>query len=489
MKKNKGITLIALVITIIILIILAGVSINLVFGQTGIITRAKEAKEATRAASVEDERNLWISEVELGQTLSENYKSLDEILGELKDKKLLSEEEVNKIKNDPNNEITIANKTISFKIKANGSSEEVTDEKWEESEDRKSITNGKITVEIGDKIFYNPIDGLAENYNNTYLSEEESNGYGNTTFRLKKENDEDAVSYDTQTYSWKVLGVNENGELLIVSEDVIKPVSGGYKSTWYAVQGMQGYKNVKQEIDNISKLYGQGYGATGARSIQIEDINKITGYNPNNVGTYNSSKNSVGVKFGANTIKEYGNKITFSWDGTKLPVYSYGNISGSLYNTHSKFDWYDKNTWKSVDYSQTATEQNKEKIITLENNYYEYFAKTLTNNPEENNIGLTETDKKYTLLFEKTGNYHISTTYNYVGLDNVFTGKTYNDVAACVSYGAFTEGNGGLIGGTWLHSSDGRDNISIGYVLPVVSLKRNIKIEGSSTEGWTILKK
>lgn len=201
MKKNKGITLIALVITIIILIILAGVSINLVFGQTGIITRAKEAKEATRAASVEDERNLWISEVELGQTLSENYKSLDEILGELKDKKLLSEEEVNKIKNDPNNEITIANKTISFKIKANGSSEEVTDEKWEESEDRKSITNGKITVEIGDKIFYNPIDELVQNYNNTYLSTKENNGYEDTMFRLKKENDEDVVSYDTQTYT------------------------------------------------------------------------------------------------------------------------------------------------------------------------------------------------------------------------------------------------------------------------------------------------
>lgn len=487
MKKNKGITLIALVITIIILIILAGVSINLVFGQTGIITRAKEAKEATRAASVEDERNLWISEVELGQTLSENYKSLDEILGELKDKKLLSEEEVNKVKNDPNNEITIANKTISFKIKANGSSEEVTDEKWEESEDRKSITNGEITVEIGDKIFYNPIDGLAENYNNTYLSEEESNGYGNTTFRLKKENDEDVVSYDTQTYTWKVLGANEKGELLIVSENVIKPVSGGYKSTWYAVQGMQGYKNVKQELDNISKLYGQGYGATSARSIRIEDVNKITGYNPNNVGTYNSSKNSVGIKFGAGTISEYGNKITFSWDGTKLPVYSYGSTSGSLYNTHSKFDYYDKNTWKSINYSQTATEQNKEKIIDVENNYYEYFVSKLSKDSDGKDVGLAETDKKYTMLFDSGKYYFTSSNYNYVGLDSR-SGEVEKTVAACVSYGMFSLG-GSLVGGTWIHSSDGRDNMAIGYVLPVISLKKDIKIEGNSTDGWTILKK
>lgn len=43
--KNKGITLIALIITIIVLIILAGVSINLLIGENGIITKAKYAKE------------------------------------------------------------------------------------------------------------------------------------------------------------------------------------------------------------------------------------------------------------------------------------------------------------------------------------------------------------------------------------------------------------------------------------------------------------
>ena len=41
--KNKGITLVALVITIIILLILAGITLNLTLGQNGIITRAQEA--------------------------------------------------------------------------------------------------------------------------------------------------------------------------------------------------------------------------------------------------------------------------------------------------------------------------------------------------------------------------------------------------------------------------------------------------------------
>ena len=44
-KKNGGITLIALVVTIIVLIILAGVSISMLTGQNGILTRAAKAKE------------------------------------------------------------------------------------------------------------------------------------------------------------------------------------------------------------------------------------------------------------------------------------------------------------------------------------------------------------------------------------------------------------------------------------------------------------
>ena len=44
-RRNSGITLIALVVTIIILIVLAGVSISMLTGQNGILKRAAEAKE------------------------------------------------------------------------------------------------------------------------------------------------------------------------------------------------------------------------------------------------------------------------------------------------------------------------------------------------------------------------------------------------------------------------------------------------------------
>ena len=42
--KERGITLIALVVTIVVLLILAGVSLNAVFGQDGIIQKAKDSQ-------------------------------------------------------------------------------------------------------------------------------------------------------------------------------------------------------------------------------------------------------------------------------------------------------------------------------------------------------------------------------------------------------------------------------------------------------------
>ena len=61
LRKNTGITLIALVITIIILLILAGVSIAMLTGNNGILTQAKLAKENTAQAKEEEENKLSIN--------------------------------------------------------------------------------------------------------------------------------------------------------------------------------------------------------------------------------------------------------------------------------------------------------------------------------------------------------------------------------------------------------------------------------------------
>lgn len=61
MKNQKGITLIALVITIIVLLILAGVSIAMLTGENGILNQATTAKDTTKKAEIEERINMELN--------------------------------------------------------------------------------------------------------------------------------------------------------------------------------------------------------------------------------------------------------------------------------------------------------------------------------------------------------------------------------------------------------------------------------------------
>lgn len=67
-KERKGITLIALVITIIVLLILAGVTIATLTGENGILTRAQDAKTKTEEAENIEKIRLAISEAQIGES-------------------------------------------------------------------------------------------------------------------------------------------------------------------------------------------------------------------------------------------------------------------------------------------------------------------------------------------------------------------------------------------------------------------------------------
>ena len=71
--KEKGVTLIALVITIIVLIILAGVAINALVGENGIITQARRAKNDTEQGKKEEESGLLSLEEQINQALGESF--------------------------------------------------------------------------------------------------------------------------------------------------------------------------------------------------------------------------------------------------------------------------------------------------------------------------------------------------------------------------------------------------------------------------------
>ena len=76
---ENGITLVALVVTIVVLLILAAVSLNLILGENGIITKAKEAKQQTEIGQERESIELAIIAVQIdkngfGEINKENYK-------------------------------------------------------------------------------------------------------------------------------------------------------------------------------------------------------------------------------------------------------------------------------------------------------------------------------------------------------------------------------------------------------------------------------
>ena len=73
-KTEKGITLVALVVTIVVLLILAGVSINLVLGNNGIIAKAKEAETKSAEASQNDLKGMNALAEEMNNALGEKPK-------------------------------------------------------------------------------------------------------------------------------------------------------------------------------------------------------------------------------------------------------------------------------------------------------------------------------------------------------------------------------------------------------------------------------
>lgn len=111
LKNKKGITLIALVVTIVVLLILAGVSVSVVADKNGIIQNSQETKEQTRAAMVEKERDLWKLEGQIYQSDSEK-ETLEKVLERLEKENTITKEEKQAILET--GEVTIAGKTIIF---------------------------------------------------------------------------------------------------------------------------------------------------------------------------------------------------------------------------------------------------------------------------------------------------------------------------------------------------------------------------------------
>ena len=96
LKNKKGITLIALVVTIVVLLILAGVTISLLLDENGIIAKSKDARTETRVSQIEDEVGMWKQHNFINKESNQAQKSADTMLASLISRKLLTEDEIDR---------------------------------------------------------------------------------------------------------------------------------------------------------------------------------------------------------------------------------------------------------------------------------------------------------------------------------------------------------------------------------------------------------
>ena len=84
--SNSAITLIALIITIIVLLILAGVTLNMVMGDSGIFSKANQAKNKTEVAQYEEELRMCVLEIQADEATNGTTFGIDTIRKNLVEK-------------------------------------------------------------------------------------------------------------------------------------------------------------------------------------------------------------------------------------------------------------------------------------------------------------------------------------------------------------------------------------------------------------------
>ena len=242
-KPNNGITLIALIITIIVLLILAGVAIAALSGPNGILSNATKAREDNAKAQVIEEARVDILAKQTekrGETLTDN--ELESILTPKYG--TLSDEE------------NILDRTLTTE---DGYQIPVSDIYNGELSESVSIPEG---LEIGSTVSYNP--------SGTYLWDSEYCSSPEDTSFEKTLNSGEGQEFNIDT--WKVFEINEEtGEVKLVpahsTADLESSGGGVY------LKGAQGYNNAVYLLNEAcSNLYGDSSRGITARSIEIEDI-------------------------------------------------------------------------------------------------------------------------------------------------------------------------------------------------------------------------
>ena len=249
LRKERGITLIALVITIIVSLILAGVSIAMLTGENGILTQAQNAKEETEKASVIEKAKTDLlgkqAENSSGDVTASDLK-------EVLDKYFNNVPEANDIKTD----------TVLTTKDEYGDNYQIAVSEIYNGE-IKGVVSIPEGLEIGSTVSYNP--------SGTYLWQSEYCSSPEDTSYEKTLNSGEGQEFNINT--WKVFEIyEETGEVTLVPAHSTN--DAGSTGIVY-LKGAQGYNNGVYLLNEAcSNLYGDSSKGITARSINIEDIER-----------------------------------------------------------------------------------------------------------------------------------------------------------------------------------------------------------------------
>ena len=284
LKKQKGITLIALVVTIVVLLILAGVTISLLLDENGIIAKSKDARNANRAGAIKEEITLWKADKFAADNGAGSHESMDDFLARLKTRGLISDEDIATIKDT--RKLQVGKETIVF------------------PSDAKTLVQAfkDNEIKVGDYLNYN--DYVDETKTCTTLTNE--NGWGDQKYTATK-----------NTY-WQVLGLDSTGEkIMLISQSPIKKemktddtAEDWEKTPYLVLKGAYGYVNGKSILNNISGIYNSELGE--AKSLTAEEINRLIGVTVDytNKKVYANSNPDVNI----DRSRVLGNQYTYTAD-------------------------------------------------------------------------------------------------------------------------------------------------------------------------------
>ena len=320
-RMNNGITLIALVITIIVLLILAGVSIATLTGENGVLTKANDANKKTGQASAEEQVQLEVT-ASIGTDGKISIPDLNKNLKNIKG--LIHEGE--SIENIPIDNLPAAvvvdgNNVI---IRENGT---VVVSEWIQTGYK--ITNEEITVKIGDYVL---------NYDE---------GTESTQIETAESGHTEQQALITENLGWRILGIGENGGLELTSDNPT--------TTPVTLSGETGFLNGEEVLNTVcNKLYGKGEYAESARSLNAQDINKLANYAPK-------------------TYSGYGDlwKYRFSTE-TGYMQYSKSTDKGQIWSDWRNISNTNYQTFKVPGSTNMISAENPIESEEIENTYYFY---------------------------------------------------------------------------------------------------------------------